>query len=148
MNNIVIACETLKDELEEAIKLTGCKLPVIWIDSSKGLMAEYTRAVERYGEEKAERIFKLMLKSYKYLMLIDTDSYNIDEYVFPAKDVADLTHLELIIEQGGTWLLEKLLTGPYDRDFCIIPKGEEVKICHFGYEDAQAPNQAMDFFNP
>lgn len=117
-----------------------------WINSSKGLMEEYTRAVERYGEEKAEKIFRLMLKSYKYLMLIDTGAFDLEDYSPRAQEIADVTHLELIVRKGGTWLLEKLLTGPYDEDFCIIPQGEEVKISHFGYEDGQAPQVSVNLF--
>lgn len=117
-----------------------------WIDSSRGLMEEYVRAVERYGEAKAERIFRLMLKSYRYLMLIDTGAYNIYDYVPRAKEIADITHLDLIVRPGGTWLLEKLLTGPYDDDFCIIPKGEEVKIGHFGYDEGLGQTASINMF--
>lgn len=202
MDSIVIACETLKDELNAAVNITGSRLPIIWIDSKyhldpgglrkklqqeidsitnvknillafgccgnaligikattanliipktddcismvlskqgekfkrlkktyfltkgwiespRSLTEEYTRAVTRYGKRKAERIFKLMLNSYKYLMLIDTKSYDVNKYVCKAQKIADITNLELIIENGGIWFLKKLLTGPYDDDFCI-----------------------------
>ena len=33
MNYAVIACETLQDELNLAIKETGCNLPVVWVNS-------------------------------------------------------------------------------------------------------------------
>ena len=107
-----------------------------WIESSRSLIAEYEWAVERYGETKAERIFKLMLSSYKYLMLIDTGSYDVEKYRNKAKRIAEITNMELIIEKGGIWYLEKLLTIPYDDNFCIVQKGQEVKICHFGYDSA------------
>lgn len=115
-----------------------------WIESSRSLTAEYKRAVERYGKEKAERIFKFMLNSYKYLMLIDTQSYDVKKYKGKAEKIAELTNMELIIERGSVWFLEKLLTGPYDDDFCIIPKGEEVKIHHFGYDTDFAPNKSVN----
>lgn len=33
MNNVIIACQTLKDELEKAITETECQYPVLWIDA-------------------------------------------------------------------------------------------------------------------
>lgn len=102
-----------------------------WIDSGEGLISEYERAVERYGVVKAERIFKIMFNSYKYLMLIDTSSYNMGNYIPIAKEIAHVTKLDFIIGLGYTWLLEKLLIGPYDKDFCVISKGEEVRPSNF-----------------
>jgi len=227
MEKIVIACETLKDELTAAVNSTGCQLPIIWIDSkyhmepdglrkklqeeidsittaenillafgccgnaligvkantanliipktddcismvlqklgekfarpektyfltkgwiesSRSLAAEYQRAVERYGEQRAEKIFKFMLNSYKYLMLIDTQSYDVKKYKSEAEKLARITNMELVVERGGIWFLEKLLTGPYDDNFCIIPKGQEVKICHFGYDSSYTPNRSIN----
>ncbi|NLZ54713.1 MAG: DUF1638 domain-containing protein [Thermoanaerobacteraceae bacterium] len=227
MEKIIIACETLKDELNTAINNTGCRLPIIWIDSkyhiepgglrkklqqeidsvnnadkillafgccgnamigikastadliipktddcismvlskqgekfkrakktyfltkgwiesSRSLAAEYQRAVERYGKEKSEKIFKFMLNSYKYLMLIDTRAYDVEKYKSKAEKIAQITNMELIIEKGSLWFLEKLLTGPHDENFCIIPKGQEVKICHFGYDNNHVPNKSIN----
>jgi len=33
MKEMIIACETLKDELLTAMERTGSQLPIIWIDS-------------------------------------------------------------------------------------------------------------------
>lgn len=106
-----------------------------WIESPKSLAGEYYRALEKYGEDKAKRIFELMLKNYEYLMIIDTGAYDLSECMGKAEEIARFTKLKLIIEQGDVWYLEKLLTGPYDNDFSIIPKGEKIKISHFGYGD-------------
>lgn len=229
MEKMIIACETLKDELQKAIKVTGCSCPTIWIDSkyhaypdelrkklqqevdnakdthnlllafgccgnalvgieastanliipktddcismmlsrpgekfkriqetyfltkgwiesSRSLMVEYKRAVGRYGIKKAERIFKIMLKSYKYLMLIDTEAYDVDDYINKAKEIAHITDLELIVQKGNIWFLNKLLTGPYDDHFSIIKKGQQVNISHFGYDDFTHSQQIMNLF--
>jgi len=107
-----------------------------WIESSKSLMVEYERAIQRYGVKNTERIFKVMLKNYKHLMLIDTGAYNIDEYMEKARAIANITNLRLIIKKGGIWLIKKLLMGPYDDDFCLIPKSEEIKLTDFGYDSS------------
>jgi len=228
MSNIIIACETLKDELNKAIRLTGCDYPVQWIDSKyhsdpdqlrkvlqekidsiedkenillafgccgnglvglkattanliiprtddcismvlckqgqkfirpketyfltkgwieapKSMAVEYERAIEKYGLERTRRLFKLMLKHYSRLMLIDTGAYDLNECMDKARDMAQVTGLELIIGDGDIWFLEKLLTGPYDDDFCFIPKGEEVKINHFVHDYFEGIQQANLF---
>lgn len=228
MSNIIVACETLKDELQKAMYLTGCQYPIEWIDSeyhnfpdrlreklqekidsienidnilflfgccgnalvgieattanliipktddcismilckqgqkferpketyfltkgwfesTRSLAAEYERAIELYGLEKTQRIFRIMLKNYKYLMLIDTGAYNVDEYVGKAKEITDVTNLQLIIEKGDVWFIKKLLTGPYDDDFCIIPKNSKVKISHFVHDYFEGSQQVNLF---
>ncbi|WP_213973725.1 DUF1638 domain-containing protein [Tepidanaerobacter acetatoxydans] len=104
-----------------------------WIESPKSLVVEYNRALEKYGEKKVQRIFNVMLKNYEYLMLIDTGCYEIDQCIDQTIEISEFTHLELIVNKGDIWLLKKLVTGPHDDDFCLIPKGEKVKIGHFGY---------------
>jgi len=224
VNNMVIACQTLYDELNLAVKIANCNFPIIWIDSeyhldpnklreklqkeidaqdgvdnilfaygccgnglvgltattanliipktddcismlmskpgekferrketyfltkgwiesSKGLKQEYQNALRRYGPEKTKAIFKIMLKNYKYLMLIDAGAYNIHEYIEKAAEIAEMTSLNLIVEKGSIWYLIKLLTGPYDKDFCIIKKGEKVTVEHFGFVDNNIGHQ-------
>lgn len=228
MSNIIIACETLKNEVEKAISLTGCDYPVEWIDSKyhndpdqlrtvlqqaidsvegkdnillgfgccgnalvglkantanliipktddcismvlckqgekyvrpketyfltkgwidsyRSLAVEYERAVERYGLERTKRLFKLMLKHYSRLMLIDTGAYDLEECMDKAKDIAQVTGLQLIIENGDIWFLEKLFKGPHDNDFCFIPKNGVVKISDFIHEYFEGIQQANLF---
>jgi len=114
-----------------------------WIESSKGLMMEYTNALKRYGEKMTKKIFKLMLKHYNKLMLIDTGAYNVPDYLDKAEKIAAITDLELIVEKGGLWLLKKLLTGPYDDDFSIIKKGQKVNITHLGYYYDEQTQQTL-----
>lgn len=212
MKNIIIACQTIKDELNLAIKETQCKYPVIWIDSSYhlhpgrlrlklqeeinnlrnfdnillaygfcgnaivglkaseanlifprtddcismvlskddgygfrqtksayfltrgwiespgGIMVDYSNALKRYGEEKTERMFRLMLKQYNKLVVIDTGAYNVVDYIKEAQELARISDLDLVVEKGSIGLLKKLLTGPYDDRFCIIKKGQEVNL--------------------
>ena len=209
MKNVVIACQTIKDELNLAIKETQCRYPVVWIDSSYhlhpdklrlklqeevdnlrnidnillaygfcgnaivglkasganlifprtddcismvlgcsegnkmkaayfltrgwiespgGIMVDYLNAVKRYGEEKTERIFRLMLKHYNKLVVIDTGAYNLVDYIQKVQKFARISNLDLVVAEGSIGLLKKLLTGPYDDKFCIIKKEQEVNI--------------------
>lgn len=102
-----------------------------WIDGSKSILNEYTHTLNRYGKEKTDKIFQLMLKQYKYLMLIDTGAYDINKYKSQSKNFAQILNLEFIMEKGQLWFIKKILTGPYDDYFCVIEKGEKVTLEHF-----------------
>lgn len=104
-----------------------------WLQSSRGLYAEYKYAVYRYGEKRAKILFKNMLRGYKFLMLIDTGAYDIKQCLELAEDTALATNLDLIIEKGSLWYLKQLFTGPHDENFCVIARGETVKMNHFGF---------------
>ncbi|MCG0276677.1 MAG: DUF1638 domain-containing protein [Thermosediminibacteraceae bacterium] len=101
-----------------------------WINSPRSLTMEYKNAVKRYGEERTKRIFQLMLKNYNKLMLIDTGAYNVADCWKEAQKLAGALGLELFIEKGDLYLLKRMLTGPYDDQFCIINRGEKVNIAH------------------
>lgn len=214
MKRVIIACKTLQDELELAIRQSGCPYPVIWVDSSyhvvpdrlrsklqseidaledvdtvlfaygscgnglvglkattanliiprtedcisvvlsksgekpkrqnetyfitkgwlessKGLYQEYLYSLQRYGKARTNMIFELMLKNYKYLMLIDTGAFKVEDYQNIAVDLAAKLNLELVKEQGGIWFLTKLLSGPHDGDFCVVSKGGVVTLDNF-----------------
>ncbi|WP_422448860.1 DUF1638 domain-containing protein [Thermoanaerobacterium sp. DL9XJH110] len=117
-----------------------------WIESPKSLMMEYSNALKRYGENRAKRIFRVMLKHYNQLMIIDTGAYRVADYIEKARKIAEITDLDLIVEKGGIWLLKKLLTGPYDDDFCFVKKGQEVDISHLGYHYSEQTHQKSNFF--
>ncbi|WP_027363909.1 DUF1638 domain-containing protein [Desulfotruncus alcoholivorax] len=226
MNEVVIACQTLSDELELAMQETGCRFPVIWVESdyhndpsqlrtklqeeidsqrnidnillaygccgnglvglratganliaprtedcismvlsqpgekferlkqtyfltkgwmegSKSIFVEYDRALKRYGEQRTKRLFDVMLKHYNYFMLIDTGAYNPADCLSKAEGLARNTGLKLVVAKGDIWFLKKLLTGPYDQDFCVIPKGESVNISHFGLVQKELSHQVL-----
>ena len=114
-----------------------------WIESSKSITNEYWHCLKRYGEVRTRKLFKVMLKHYTDLMLIDTGAYNAEDCLKQAAELAQNTELKLITAKGSIWFLKKLLTGPYDNDFCHIPKGGLVTISDFGYGSGGPPHQAI-----
>lgn len=103
-----------------------------WIDSDANLLKDFKRTVEKYGRKRAERLFKKMLHSYDKLMLIDTGAYNVGEYVAKAEEIAKLADMSLFVEKGSIWMLEKLISGPYE-EFCVVPKGGVVTFDDLGF---------------
>ncbi len=114
-----------------------------WMESSKSILNEYLHALKKYGEKRAKRLFELMLKHYNYLMLIDTGAYDLASCSPEAEKLANNTNLKLIVEKGDIWFLKKLLTGPYDDDFCIVEKDTAVNISDFGYDYLKMPQQTL-----
>ncbi|MDQ7092046.1 DUF1638 domain-containing protein [Desulfosporosinus sp. PR] len=104
-----------------------------WLEGTNSFAAEIEHAVKRYGEERARRIIQQMFKHYKYLMLIDTKAYPLEECLAEAAKLAQDLNLQLELSQGGTWLLESLLEGGLEKDFCFIRKGETVSEQDFGH---------------
>lgn len=216
MNKLIIACETLRDELNLAIQETGCHYPIIWVsadyhidpeklraklqqeidalsdvdrillaygccgnglvglrastgeliiprtddcismilsrpgqkyerhkqtyfltkgwlEGSKSIAVEHAHIVKRYGAARAQKLFARMFEHYRYLMLIDTGAYSVQDYFGRVEELGRDLSLEPIIEKGDLWLLKKLLLGPYDQEFCLIPKAGIVTLQHFGY---------------
>jgi hypothetical protein len=102
-----------------------------WIEVSDTPFTEYTRLVERYGPERANRMIKLMLKNYTRLALINTGHYEQDRYRAYTRDMAkqfDLRYEEL---PGSTALIKKMLYGPWDADFVITRPGETITYAAF-----------------
>jgi hypothetical protein len=100
-----------------------------WLESTRGIMSEHRYMVKRYGESRALKIHKQMLKEYKYLMFIDTgvsDKEDMCNLLKSSGEIASLVDLELIVDQGNLWLLEKLVKTTIDENFLVIPKGETV----------------------
>lgn len=215
MSNVIIACNTIKDEINASISETGCKFPVLWIESglhikpeslkvrlqqeldhidnvesvllafgycgnslvglkaknykmifpraddcitlmlgstenrkklsgekatyfiTKGwldyennIWEEYQETVKRMGKEKADRVYKLMLKHYQRLGVVETGAYDLEEFLKKSRMVAEKLKLGHEIIPGTLRYLKKLMTGPWDEEFIIIEPNKEVTMAH------------------
>jgi hypothetical protein len=92
---------------------------------------EYQRAVARYGEARAERIYRIMMANYKRLALINTGQYEIEKYRDYARQTAERFNLRFEEIPGATTLVEKLLFGPWDDEFVVLRPGETFRLGHF-----------------
>jgi len=221
MNTIIIACRTIADELNIALKETGCEYPVLWIDSGlhinpeslkkrlqeeldslkgieqvllafgycgnallglkannfrmifpraddcitillgsrdkrkeisgemgtyfltkgwldyeRNIWAEYRDSVKRMGREKTDRIYKLLLKHYERLGIIETGAYNLEDFLKTTEIISRELKLKHQVIPGTLAYLKKLLTGPWDSEFVLIKPGEEISISHI-YEGTE-----------
>lgn len=103
-----------------------------WIENENNIINEYERCVERYGEEQAERVMRIMLEHYRRLVLIDTGAYPLaDKCLEKSFALAKRLGLRYQIEPGSLNLLKKLLTGPWDEDFVILQPGTALSMNDF-----------------
>lgn len=220
MNTVIVACRTITDELNMAINETGCKYPVLWIESGlhtdtqslkkriqeeldhisnveqvllafgycgnaliglkslnyrivfprvddcvtlllgsckkrkevsegegtyfltkgwldfeKNIWAEYKDTVKKYGKSKADRIYKIILKHYKRLGVIETNSFNLEDFLEKTRIVAEDLNLKQEIITGTLRYIKKLLTGPWDEEFVLIKPNETITLEHI-YDNA------------
>jgi hypothetical protein len=102
-----------------------------WIEVGDSPFEEHKKLVEKYGQEKAERMTKLLLKNYKRLAFINTGQYEIEKYRAYSKKTADAFELRFEEIEGSHTLVKKMLYGPWDDEFVVISPGETVTFQHF-----------------
>jgi hypothetical protein len=102
-----------------------------WIEVGDSPFEEHQRLVEKYGEAKAERMTRLVLKNYKRLGFINTGQQEIEryrEYAHKAAAQFDLNFEEI---QGSSALVRKMVFGPWDEEFVVVPPGQTVRFDDF-----------------
>ena len=102
-----------------------------WIEVSDTPFEEYVRMKERYGKERADMIMKMMLKNYKRLAYIDTGRSDQERYQAYAQKTARKFNLRYEEIAGSTALIQKMIHGPWDDDFVVVPPGETLMFADF-----------------
>jgi len=102
-----------------------------WIEVGDSPFSEYQRLVEKFGEAKAERMIRLMLKNYTRLGFINTGQYEIGRYRDYARKTADKFDLRFEELDGSPALVKKMVFGPWDDEFLVVGPGETVQYTDF-----------------
>ena len=102
-----------------------------WIEAGDTPFEEHKLLIERYGEEKAERMTRLMLKNYKRLAFINTGLYEIERYRDYTRNTAKKFNLRFEEIDGSPALVKKMVLGPWDGEFVVVPPGETVTYQDF-----------------
>lgn len=102
-----------------------------WIEVSDTPFETYKRLIERYGQARAERMIKLMLKHYTRLAYIDTGQQDQERYRDYAQRAAEQFGLRYEEIDGSDALVRKLLFGPWDDDFVVIQPGQTISYADF-----------------
>jgi hypothetical protein len=102
-----------------------------WIEVGDTPFSDYERSVQRYGKERAEMIYKLMMGNYRRLALINTGQYELEKYRDYTRRTAEKFGLRFEEIEGSDALLQKMLLGPWDEEFVVIEPGESFALRHF-----------------
>jgi hypothetical protein len=102
-----------------------------WIKVGDSPFAEYEQILVNQGKDRADRIMRLMLKNYTRLALINTGQHEMDYYREYAQKTAERFGLRYEEIEGSTALVKKMIAGPWDDDFIVIPVGETIQYDHF-----------------
>jgi len=106
-----------------------------WIEVGDTPFAEYERMVVSRGPELAERLTRLMFKNYKRLALINTGQYELERYRNYTRHTAERFGLRYEEIEGSTVLVEKMIDGPWDDEFIVVPPGQVIQFEHFFREE-------------
>lgn len=102
-----------------------------WIEVGDTPFSEYERTVQRFGKERAERIYKIMMGNYKRLALINTGQYELEKYREYAQRIAARFGLRFEEIEGSDALVKKTILGPWDDEFVVIEPGEIFTLQQF-----------------
>lgn len=102
-----------------------------WIEVGDTPFSDYEHTVQRYGKERADAIYRMMMGKYKRLALIDTGAYDLERYRNYARETAQKFNLTFEEIQGSDTLLRKMLAGDWDEDFIVLRPGERCTLEQF-----------------
>jgi len=102
-----------------------------WIESSETPFSEYDILVKRYGEQIAQRIINQILRNYTRLAFINTGNNKLEYYREHARSMAERFNLRYEEIQGSDVIIKKMLYGPWNDEFVIIPPGKTVSFFDF-----------------
>ncbi|MGB8981138.1 MAG: DUF1638 domain-containing protein, partial [Anaerolineales bacterium] len=102
-----------------------------WIEVGDSPFEEHKRLVQKYGEEKAERMIRLVLKNYTRLGFINTGQHELERYRDYARKAAARFGLRFEEIEGSSVLLRKMLSGPWDEEFVVVPPGHSISYDDF-----------------
>ena len=102
-----------------------------WLEVGDTPFDEYDRLEAKYGAKKAEWVIREMIKNYTRLALIDTGRDGLERYREFARSLAERWSLRFEEIPGSNALVRRMLLGPWDDDFIVVPPGETICYEHF-----------------
>jgi len=102
-----------------------------WLEVGDTPFDEYDRLEAKYGQRKAEWVIREMIKHYTRLALIDTGQRDMERYREQVRDMARRWDLRFEEIPGSDALVRKMLFGPWDDEFVVVPPGESIRYEHF-----------------
>jgi hypothetical protein len=102
-----------------------------WIEVGDTPFSEHERMVQRFGKEKADYIYQVMMGNYKRLALINTGQYELEKFREYTKNTASKFNLYYDEIPGSDTLVRKMLYGPWDEEFVVLEPGKTFTLEQF-----------------
>ena len=102
-----------------------------WIESGDTPFSEYDILVKHYGEQIAQRITNKFLKNYTRLAFINTSNNKLEDYRERARSLAGRFNLHYEEIQGSDTIIKKMLYGPWNDGFVVVPPGKTISFLDF-----------------
>lgn len=101
-----------------------------WMRHENNVVTSYDLAVEKYGQAKADKINKMMLKHYQRFGLVDTGVYDVEAAAAKVEHLAQMLDLKVESLPGSATWLDDLLTGPHDdrSRFLVLPPHSQLNF--------------------
>ncbi|MEZ5125130.1 MAG: DUF1638 domain-containing protein [Thermoleophilia bacterium] len=109
-----------------------------WIDFIDDPYKDYLKIIPKYGEEKAARIARMILANYTRVAVIDTGVVPMEQFRDYVSTVAAFYDLPIAYLEGSLRYIEKLVSGPRDHEFLVVPPGGVLDESLFWHLDDQA----------
>lgn len=99
-----------------------------WLGGERTIYDEYIYTSQKYGQAMADEFSKAIFNGYKRVIMIDSDSYNVERSIEMAKPLAKQFNLKIDILHVDLHYLTDLVTGPWDeRRFVIYKPGTVIE---------------------
>jgi hypothetical protein len=92
---------------------------------------EYARIRDRYGEERALKVARVMFGNYTRIALIDTGNYRLEDYREFARAMASFLGLRFEEIGGSNRMLLAMLDGDWHDEFLVVEAGEKISLDPF-----------------
>ncbi len=103
-----------------------------WVDFIDDPYKEYLQIVPKYGEEKAQRVARMIMEHYTRVAVIETPGVRgLDDKREYLETVSAFYDLPLEHLTGSLRFLEKLVAGPHDDEFIIVEPGDLLEETRF-----------------
>lgn len=116
-----------------------------WTEDKGSLLSIYNECLERYGEKRGRKAFKLMYDSYTLAAVIDDGCYDLEPVEEYARKTSELLGLDICTVDGSIHVFEKLLSGNWDDDIIVCEPGVVIseEDFDFGGEPMDVSTTAM-----
>lgn len=104
-----------------------------WTEDKGSLLSIYNECLERYGEKKGRKAFKLMYDSYTLAAVIDDGCYDLEPVEEYARKTSELLGLDTCRVGGSIHVFEKLMSGSWDDDIIVCEPGEVISEENFAF---------------